>query len=103
MAEGSRLVVFEKDRLGAGGAGEIAELGAGELEETRRRRCIRPALEEGEGGEQCGSGRNGEIEVHLERDRVARGGGGKVRREVEAKHVIAAGEVSGNKRNAKPL
>lgn len=86
MAKGGGLVVFDEDRLRAEGGSEVAELGAGELEEFRRRGRAAPALEQGECGEECGGGRRGEIEVHLQRDRVAGRGGGEVGRKVEAEH-----------------
>jgi len=86
VAEGGELVVFEEEGLGAGGGGEFAELGAGELEESGRGGGAAEALEDGEDGEEFGRGRGGEIEIDLERNRIAGGGGDEVRRKVEAQH-----------------
>jgi hypothetical protein len=78
--------VFDEERLAARGGGELAQLGAGELDE-RRRQAAAPTLEKDE----CGQQRrrhdaSGGFQLHLERNRVARGGGGEVGREVETKH-----------------
>lgn len=102
VVKGGGLVVFDEDGFGAEGGGEGAELGAGELEKTRRRGGAGPALEQGERGKNFRVGRRGKIGVHLERDRVAGGGGGEVGREVDAKHVAERSEA-GNKWNATQL
>lgn len=95
MGPGDGAAVFDKDRLAAGGAGEFAELGAGELKEGGGLRAA-PALEQGERGQKLRWRRRGGVELHPEGDGVARGRGGKIGREVEAKHV-AQRDVSGNK------
>ena len=93
---GGRLVVFDEDRLGAEGGEEFAELGAAKLDEFGRRGRAGPALEQGEGGEECRGRRGGEVEFHLEGHGVAHDGGGQIGREVETKHV-AGGKIGGNK------
>jgi hypothetical protein len=102
------LAVFNEEGLLIDGRGEVAELGTGELEENGRLWALlrqgfgghaAPTLEEREGGEQIGrrlaallrqgfGGQGGEVEFHLERDRVARGGGGEIGRQVEAEHGV---------------
>ncbi len=86
MAPRAQLALVRKDGLVGGGGGEFAELGAGELDEGGRAGGATEALEDGESGEERGRGRGGEIEFHLERDRVADDGGGEVGWEVETKH-----------------
>ena len=87
MAPGAGLGVVEEDRFGAGGGGDFAELGAGELEEKRRLGGAAEALEDGEDRKERGRRRGGEIEFDLHRDRIAHDGGGEVGGEVKTKHV----------------
>ena len=86
VAPPGALAVFEEDRLGAGGGGEFAQLGAVELDELRRRRRPAPALEEGEDREQFGRRRLREVQLHAQRHGVANDGGGEVGRQVQEKH-----------------
>ena len=62
-----------------------------ELDDFGRGLRAGPALQQDEGGDEFGGRGSGrEIEVHLDRDGVARGGGGEVGWEVEAKHGCGA-------------
>lgn len=86
MAPDAGLAVVDEDGFLAGGGGEVAELGTGELEEGGRLRGAAEALEVGEDGEESGRGDGGGVELHLDRDGVADDGGGEVGREDEAEH-----------------
>lgn len=87
MAPGAGLAVVDEDGFGAGGGGDFAELGAGELDESGRLGAAAQALEDGENGKKRGRRRGGEIEFDLHRNGVAHDGGSEVGREVKAKHV----------------
>lgn len=87
MAPDAGLAVVDEDGFLGGGGGEVAELGAGELEEGGRRGGAAEALEVGENGEEAGRGRDVRIELHFHRDGVADDGGGEVGRENEAEHT----------------
>lgn len=87
MAPNASLVVVDEDGFLGSGGGEVAELGAGELEEGGRRGRAAEPLEVGEDGKQAGGGRNVLIELHFHRDGVADDGGGEVGREDEAEHT----------------
>jgi hypothetical protein len=85
--DGGGAVDPEEDGLARERGEQIAEARAVELDDFRRGLGAGPALEEDEGGDEFGGGRTGgEIEVHLDRNGVARGGRGEVGREVEAEH-----------------
>ena len=85
--DGGGAVDPEENGLAAEGGEEVAEAGAVDLDDFRRGLGAGPALEQDERGDEFGGrGSGGEIEVHLDRDGVARGGGGEVGREVEAEH-----------------
>jgi hypothetical protein len=86
VTEGGELVVFEEDGLGAGGGREVAKLSARELEKFGRSGRAAETLEDGEDGKEFGRGGGGKIEVDLERNRIAGGGGDEVRRKVKAEH-----------------
>ena len=93
MPEGRETIFGASGGVGreAEGGDELAQAGAVELDKFWRSGAAAPALEQDEGGNELGGRRaSGEIEVHLERDGVARCRGGEVGREVEAKHGCAA-------------
>ena len=92
MAPDAGLAVVDEDRFKRGGGGEIAELGAGELDKYGVRGGAAEPLQMGKNGEQAGSGVGGRIELNLYRNGVAKDGGGEVGRENEAKHVAGNGE-----------
>lgn len=86
-----RTIDPEKSGLALECGEEIAEAGAVELDDFGRGLRAGPALQQDEGGDEFGGRGSGrEIEVHLDRDGVARGGGGEVGWEVEAKHGCGA-------------
>jgi hypothetical protein len=86
VAPDAGLAIVDEDGFLAGGGGEIAELGAGELDEGGWLRGAAEALEVGEDREESGGGGGGGVELDLDRDGVADDGGGEVGREDEAKH-----------------
>lgn len=78
--EGENRLAFER-------ADEFAQLGAGELQEWGQGRgAAAEALEDGEGGEQAGGGRAGQVELYLHGNRIAGSGGGEIGRKENAKH-----------------
>ena len=80
------LAVLNEEKLVADRGGEVAELGAGELEESGRLRTA-PTLEKRERREHVGRRLAGsQVEFHLERDRIARGGGSEIGWKQEAEH-----------------
>ena len=92
VAPDAGLAVVDEDRFERGGGGEIAELGAGELDKYGGRGGAAEPLQMGKNGEQAGSGVGGRIELNLYRNGVAKDGGGEVGRENEAKHVAGNAE-----------
>ena len=89
--DGGGSVDPEEDGLAAEGGEEVAEAGAVELDDFRRGLGAGPALEEDEGRDEFGRrSSGGEIEVHFDRDGVARGGGGEVGWEVKTEHGCGA-------------
>ena len=92
MAPDAGLAVVGEDGFLGGGGGEVAELGAGELEKGGRRGGAAKPLKVGEDGEKPGRGDGGGVELDLDRNRVAQGGGGEVGREDEAKHIAGGRE-----------
>jgi hypothetical protein len=86
VAPDAGLAVVNEDGFLAGGGGEVAELGARELEEGGRLRRAAEALEVGEDGEEPGRGDGGGVELDLHRNGVADDGGGEVGGENEAEH-----------------
>lgn len=84
---GGGLIVFDENGLAVESGGEVAELGARELEEFRRGGFSAKALKNREGGEQLPRGRRAEIEVDAQRDGIAGGGGYEVGRKVQAEHA----------------
>ena len=92
MAPDAGLAVVDEDGLEGGGGGEVAELGAGELEKGRGLGGAAESLEVGENWEKAGRGDGGGVELDFDRNRVAQDGGGEVGREDETKHVAGKGE-----------
>ena len=97
MAPDAGLAVVDEDGFLGSGGGEVAELGAGELEEGRRGGRAAEPLEVGEDGEEAGGGRGVQIELNFYRNGVADDGGGEVGREDEAKHVARGRQSCGTK------
>jgi hypothetical protein len=87
----------DEDGFLAGGGGEVAELGAGELEEGGRGGRAAETLEVSEDRKEAGRGSNVGIELHFHRNGVADDGGGEVGREDEAKHIARGRRSCGNK------
>ena len=88
---GGRAVDPKENGLAREGGEEVAQAGAVELDDLGRGLGAGPALEEDEGRDEFGSrGSGGEIEVHFDRDGVARGGGGEVGWEVKTEHGCGA-------------
>lgn len=87
MAPSGGLIIFDPDGLLAERGGELAELGAGELDEFRWRTRAAPALEQRERRKERGIGRGREIEVDAHRHGIAQDGGGKIGRQMQAKHA----------------
>lgn len=92
MAPDAGLAVVDEDGFERGGGGEVAELGAGELDEYGGRGGAAEPLQVSENGEQPGSRVGGRIELNFHRNGVAEDGGGEVGREDEAKHVAGNAE-----------
>lgn len=86
--DGSGRAIDPKEKgLALESGKEVAQTGAVELDDLGRGRGAGPALEEDEGRDEFGRrSSGGEIEVHFDRDGVARGGGGEVGWEVDAEH-----------------
>ena len=78
---------YQVHGLALKGGEEVAQAGAVELDDLGRGLGTGPALEEDKGRDEVGRwGSGGEIEVHFDRDGVARGGGGEVGWEVDTEH-----------------
>ena len=83
---GLRGVDEGEDGLAGGGGDELAKLCACELKKGGRLFGAAKALENRERGQQCGRGGRAEIDLDLQRDGVARGGGGEIGRQKQAEH-----------------
>ena len=80
----------EENAFAEEGADQFAELGAFELNERHGLHWHAQALEEGEALDEIRRWRHCQVEFHPDGDGVARGGGGEVGREDEAKHRVSA-------------
>ena len=79
--------VNERENGLAGGCGdEFAKLGAGELEKRGRLLGAAETLENREDGEEGGLRRGAQVELDLQRDGVARSGGGEIGRQEQTEH-----------------
>ncbi len=85
-----RLVNPEEDGLALKCGGEVAELGACELEKLRRLGRGAPALEQRECGQQRRRGHEVGRELEFDGDGVAAGGGRKIGREEQTQHRDSA-------------
>lgn len=97
MAPDAGLTVVDEDGFLAGGGGEVAELGAGELKEGGWSGGAAETLEMREDREKAGCGGDVGIKLHLYRDGVADDGGGEVGWKDEAKHIASGRRSCGNK------
>lgn len=93
MAPDAGQAVVDEDGFGAGGGGEVAELGTRELDEDGGRGRAAEPLEVGEDREERGGGGTGGVELDLDRDGVAEDGGGEIGREDEAKHIARGAKL----------
>ena len=83
MAPGPEPPVLDEDSQAVQGGREVAHLGARQLDERGRFRGPAPPLEERERRKEPRLGSPRGVELDPQRDRVARGGGGQVWREVQ--------------------
>ena len=81
-----RCVYPSEDRQTRRRGNELAELRAGELEKRGRLRGAAETLQGGEHGQPFGLWRSAQVELNLDRDGVARSGGGEIGRQKQTEH-----------------
>jgi hypothetical protein len=85
---GHRSATLHEKALPRRRTAQLPELPPVQLQDPRRLRPA-PALQQGQQRQQFRRRRRTEIQLHAHRDRVPRGGGDEVGRQVEAQHSVS--------------